>query len=132
WMKRATTTTLWLSASPQASDAAVNRESPVRKTSRRPSRSPSRPAKSSRPPKEIRYALTTQARLDWEKPRSVWILGRATFTIVASRTIMSMPAQRTTRAIQRERSEEDDDWAIFPLVTDMGSSLYQGLSMMQV
>ena len=65
----------------------------------------------------------TQARLDCEKPRSDWILGRATFTIVASRTIISMPTQRTTRAIQRERSEVDEDWAMFPLVSDMGSSL---------
>src|SRR5579859_4333644 len=43
----------------------------------------------------------TQARLDWLKPRSRWIDGRATFTIVWSRTIISIPAHRTTRAIQR-------------------------------
>src|SRR5258705_7886783 len=44
----------------------------------------------------------TQARLDWAKPRSFRIEGSATFTIVASRTIISIPAHRTTRASQRE------------------------------
>jgi hypothetical protein len=39
--------------------------------------------------------LTTQARLDCEKPRSSWIDGSATFTIVPSRMIISIPAQRT-------------------------------------
>ena len=31
--------------------------------------------------------------------------GSATFTTVESRMIMSIPTQRTTRAIQRDRSE---------------------------
>src|SRR5713101_6242376 len=44
----------------------------------------------------------TQARLDCAKPRSLRIEGSATFTIVASRTIISIPAHRTTRASQRE------------------------------
>ena len=69
--------------------------SPERKTRRWPSRSPARPASSSSPPKAIRYAFTTQARLLAENPRSSWIEGSATFTIVASRTIISMPAQST-------------------------------------
>src|SRR5215218_6234145 len=60
-----------------------------------------RPASRSRPPKAIRYALTTQARALCEKPRSAWIEGSATFTIVASRTIISMPAHRTYSASQR-------------------------------
>src|SRR6185295_12396739 len=46
----------------------------------------------------------TQASPDCEKPRSLWIEGSATFTIVWSRMIISIPAQRTTRAIQRLRS----------------------------
>src|SRR5439155_16329110 len=50
----------------------------------------------------MRYAFTTQARLDCAKPRSLWIEGNATFTIVASRTIISIPAHRTTRASHRE------------------------------
>jgi hypothetical protein len=48
--------------------------------------------------------LTTHARLDCENPRSSWIDGSATFTIVASRTIISMPTHSTTSASQRERS----------------------------
>jgi hypothetical protein len=46
--------------------------------------------------------LTTQAKFGWEKPKSFWIAGRATFTIVASRMIISIPADSTTRASQRE------------------------------
>ena len=61
----------------------------------RPRMSPKRPASSSSPPNEIRYALTTQARPACEKPRSFWIEGSATFTTVTSRTIISTPAQRT-------------------------------------
>ena len=68
---------------------------PIRKIRRWPIRSPIRPASSSRPPNAIRYAFTTQARLLWEKPRSSWIEGSATFTIVASSTIISTPAQST-------------------------------------
>jgi hypothetical protein len=39
--------------------------------------------------------LTTQARLDWLKPRSSWIEGSATLTIVASSTIISSWPQST-------------------------------------
>src|SRR4051794_13724525 len=102
--KRAPTSIAWLCASPQAREARVNTPRPARKIPRREIRSPSRPASSSRPPKAIRYALTTQARLDAENPRSSWIEGSATFTTVTSSTIISMPAHSTTRAIQRERS----------------------------
>ena len=42
---------------------------------------------------------------DREKPRSLWIVGSATFTIVWSRMIISIPAQSTTRASQRERAD---------------------------
>ena len=65
--------------------------SPIVKTRLRPIRSPIRPASKSMPPNGIRYAFTTQARLACEKPRSSWIDGSATFTIVASRMIMSIP-----------------------------------------
>ena len=46
----------------------------------------------------------TQVRLPWEKCRSCWIEGSATFTIVASSTIISWPRQSTASAIQRRRS----------------------------
>ncbi len=88
--KRAITSICWFTASPQTADAAVKTASPIRKIRRRPARSPSRPASSNRPPKAIRYALTTHARLEESNPSSLRIAGSATFTIVASRTIISM------------------------------------------
>ena len=93
--KRAATSTPWLSDSPQRSEAAVKIPRPTMKTRFRPRMSPKRPASRSRPPNAIRYALTTQARLDWENPRSLWIEGSATFTTVTSRTIISIPTQST-------------------------------------
>src|SRR3954467_9435854 len=101
---RAPTSIAWLCASPHASEASVKTARPARKIPRRETRAPRRPASSSSPPKAIRYALTTHARLDAENPRSSWIDGSATFTTVTSSTIISMPAHSTTRAIQRERS----------------------------
>src|SRR4051794_4186063 len=111
--KRAAISTAWLSARAQANDAEVKTANPIRKTRRWPTRSPTRPASRSRPPNAIRYALTTHARLLWEKPRSSWIDGSATFTTVASRTIISMPAHSTYSASQRERS---DVWEFFESV----------------
>ena len=67
----------------------------------REARSPSRPASNSSPPKEIRYAFTTHANPDCVKPRSSCIAGNATFTTVASSTIMSIPIQSTYSEIQR-------------------------------
>jgi hypothetical protein len=104
WMNLAATSTSWLWASPQASEAMVNTTRPARKTLRREVRSPSRPASSSRPPNAIKYALTTQASPAWENPRSAWIAGRATLTTVASRTIINMPVQSTASAAQRDRA----------------------------
>src|SRR5687768_14363341 len=43
----------------------------------------------------------TQAREASLKPRSAWMEGRATFTIVVSSTIMRTPMQRTKKASQR-------------------------------
>ena len=95
WMKRAPTSIPWLWAAPHSSEATLKSTRPAMKMSLRPMMSPRRPASSSKPPKAIMYALTTQARLDCENPRSSWIDGSATFTTVASRTIMSMPVQST-------------------------------------
>src|SRR3954454_21637278 len=104
WMKRAATSVSCDHAMPHSSEATVKTPRPAISTLLRPSRSPNRPESSSRPPKAMRYALTTHARLDCEKPRSSWIDGSATFTTVTSSTIISIPAQRTYRAIQRRRS----------------------------
>ena len=54
----------------------MNSATPARKMRRRPTRSPRRPASSSRPPNAIRYAFTTHARLEVEKCRSSWIDGQ--------------------------------------------------------
>jgi hypothetical protein len=104
WMNRAAISQTWFCATAQSSEAAVKIVNPVRNTRRCPMRSPSRPASSSSPPNAIRYAFTTQARLFCEKPRSRWIDGSATFTIVTSRTIIMKPAHSTYKAAQRERS----------------------------
>ena len=90
-------------ARPQAADASVKTTIPMRKRRRWPKRSPRRPPSKRKPPKVIRYALTTQASDAWENPRSSRIDGNATPTIVTSRTIIRSPRQRTTRASQRER-----------------------------
>ena len=62
---------------------------PPRNSRRRPNTSPSRPPSSSRPPKARVKALSTQEREAGPKPRSVSILGSATFTTVASRMNIS-------------------------------------------
>src|SRR2546429_4412284 len=67
-------------------------------------RTASRPASSSRPPNAIRYAFTTQASPDWEKPRAYWIEGSATFTMVWSRITMRTATHSTISASQRRRS----------------------------
>src|SRR5579862_4101092 len=87
--------------SPHASDASVKSEMPPRNRRRLPNRSPRRPPSSKKPPKVSRYALTTQASDVSEKPRSLRMDGSATFTIVLSRTIISVPKHRTIRANQR-------------------------------
>ena len=94
----------WLCATPHSSEASVNTPSPAMNTPLRLTRSPSLPASKSRPPNGIRYAFTTHARSDCEKPRSSWIEGRATLTIVWSRMIISIPTQSTINAVHRARS----------------------------
>ena len=88
-------------ASPASSEARANNPTPAMKTRRRPSRSAARPPSRSRPPKVRAYALTTHCRFVAEKPRSVWIDGRATFTIATSRMTMKNAVQRTARPSQR-------------------------------
>ena len=54
WMKRATTSSSWLCATPQSTEATVNTPRPAMKTLLRPRMSPKRPDSSSNPPKAIR------------------------------------------------------------------------------
>ena len=53
WTKRAPISISWLWEAAQSSEATVKIARPTRKTRRWPTRSPSRPASSSRPPKGI-------------------------------------------------------------------------------
>src|SRR3954452_12028298 len=89
-----------LAARPFSSDAAVKMTSPMRKSRLRPRRSPARPPSKRKPPNTSVYALTIHWRLASESPRSFWIDGSATFTIVASRTTMNCARQTRTRTSQ--------------------------------
>src|SRR4051794_3213475 len=100
-------------ATPHNSDATVNVTRPARNTRLRPTRSPRRPARSSRLPNVTRNALTTQVRSAWLKPRSRWIDGSATFTIVTSSTIISCAKQTTISVAQRRGSEEREGETTF-------------------
>jgi hypothetical protein len=82
-------------ARPHASDASVKRVMPIRKSRLWPKRSPRRPPSSRNPPYVSRYAFTTHANEVSEKPRSSRIEGSATPTMVTSRTIIRLAAQRT-------------------------------------
>src|SRR3954447_1272803 len=104
--KRAPISAPSLGARPHSSEATVKMTRPVSKTRLRPARSPRRPASSSRLPKVMRKALTTQVRPAWLKWRSCWIEGSATFTIVTSSTIISWARQTTMSAAQRRWSME--------------------------
>ena len=95
---RAVSSHAWLVANPPSREAAVNSKIPKMKIRRRPSRSPDLPPSSSSPPNASAYALTTHSRLVPEKPSAVWICGRATLTMVASRTTMSWAVAMTARA----------------------------------
>ena len=68
--------------------------SPATKTLRVPTRSPSRPAGSSSRAKATKKPLTTHASPVSVKPRSVRIVGSATFTIVPSRITISWVAEQ--------------------------------------
>ena len=55
----------------------------------------------------MRYALITHASPPGEKPRSSRIDGSATFTIVASSTIINIPVHRAYSARRRARRSGD-------------------------
>ena len=85
---------------PFRSDAVVKMTRPMRKSRLRPRRSPARPPSRRKPPNTSVYALTIHWRLASLRPRSFWMDGRATFTIVASRTTMNCARQMRTRTTQ--------------------------------
>jgi hypothetical protein len=71
-------------AVPASTDPPSRTTQPAENSRRAPNRSESRPPSNSRPPKATRNALTTQVRLAWENPRSVFISGSAIPTIEVS------------------------------------------------
>ena len=87
----------------EVGEAVVKTPIPVRNSFRWPNRSPSRPPRSMKPPNVRTYAFTTHASDSCEKPRSLRIDGRATFTIVMSTTIIRSPRHKTMSASQRLR-----------------------------
>jgi hypothetical protein len=89
-------------ANPASRDAAVKTAFPARNMTLRPMRSPNRPARSSSPPKAIRYALTVQLSPAGENPRSRWMAGIATVTMLPSRIVMSIAADSTASASPRD------------------------------
>src|SRR6476646_10364966 len=88
-------------AMPFTSEAAENRRSPAMKSRCVPNRSAARPPSSRKPPKTSVYALTTHWRPVGEKCRPRSMLGRATFTIVASRITINWATQTRTKTSQR-------------------------------
>jgi hypothetical protein len=70
---------------------------PATKSSRRPSRSASRPPSSRNPPKISVWAFSTHKRFCSEKPRSPLMVGNATFTTVASSTTMNRATATSVR-----------------------------------
>jgi hypothetical protein len=117
---RAATSIPAFTASPHSSEASVNRAMPATNTRFLPTRSPSRPASSSRPPKAIRYAFTTQGRLAGVKPRLSWIVGSATATMLPSKMTISMLVQSTISASRRDPPRDADrDMRLPPKVHDL-------------
>ena len=110
WTARAASSQVEVVAKPPTSDATVNSAMPAKNVRRRPSRSPARAPSSSRPPKVRAYALITHERLAVLKPRLAWILGRATFTMVASRTTMSWQTRMTASTNCGRDTREAGAW----------------------
>src|SRR4051812_39110405 len=97
WRARAATSVTWSGAMPPASDASPNRSSEAANVRRWPKKSAARPPSMRNPANVIAYAFTTHCRSSEEKPRSDWIDGSATLTMLRSRMTMNWAAQQTAR-----------------------------------
>ena len=105
WSARAAISDSSLHASPQRSEPTEKMTRPAMNTRLRPRMSARRPPSRRKPPKTRAYALMTHCRSSCEKPRSIWIDGRATLTIATSSTTMNCTAQRSASAYHLVRSE---------------------------
>ena len=72
-------------------------DNPGEEDALRPARSPARPPRRRKPPNISVYAFTTHCRSASVISRSLWIVGSATLTIVASRMTMNCARQTSTR-----------------------------------
>ena len=88
WTTRAPISSSALPARPQKNDETVKIASPTRKMRLRPNMSASLPPVSISTAKLSAYPVTTHSSSDTPMPRSLWIAGSATFTIVLSSMIM--------------------------------------------
>ena len=104
WTKRAMISIASFCATPHSSDAVVKTPRPARNTSRREIRSPSRPGEQQQAPEGDQVGVDDPGEARLGEAEVVLDGGSATFTTVASRTIISMPTHRTTSATQRARS----------------------------
>ena len=86
---------------PPMAEATAKPIMPTMKTHLRPTTSAMRPPISSSEPKASAYAVTIHCRALSENARSVWAVGSAMFTIVASSTTISCAMPRTARIHQR-------------------------------
>ncbi len=90
-----------LPASPANADVAPNTTRPTMSARLRPYRSPSPPAASSRPVNTRRYASTIHWSWLVDASRAVERVGRATLTMVPSRTVTNTASETTARIAQR-------------------------------
>src|SRR3954452_7727072 len=103
WSPRARSSEVADGARPQSSDATVKISTPTMNTSRRPTRSASEPTVSISAESIRAYASTTHCSSVRPAPRSVWMLGSATFTIVMSTSSMNV-ATHTASSVHQRRS----------------------------
>src|SRR5262245_61059963 len=87
----------WDCETPQTNEAPEKSAIPATNSRLLPSRSASRPPSKRNPPKMSVYAFKTQGRFCSENPRSVLIVGSATFTMVASRITMNWATATSAR-----------------------------------
>jgi hypothetical protein len=85
-------------AKPPSNDDMAKTDTPIMNMRRLPYRSPVRPPNKSNPPKVNEYPVMSHSRLANEKFKSWWMVGIATFTTVASSTIISCAAVMTNKA----------------------------------
>ena len=81
-----------MGAAAHSSDAAVNHTTPMRKTRRRPKRSPAAPLSRTSDANVSEYPVMVHCRAPKVAPRSLPMAGRAMATIVASTAASAEPS----------------------------------------